>query len=496
MRELKHTGPLFYGDPDTRDDEDRSFQDGDSDNDADTPLPSSVPSLFRFESKSPVEATGLAINALARGAVGISTLFLGPALLKLANDAAQENCKAWGDCSDGGRVYGGMRPTSLLTNIGIFSGLFSSLMTPIFGAIVDHTSHRKAVGQFGGILLSLIKGLEVFIGPKTWLAISMLQVLNFVVYQAHLCSVFAYTAELSTNPHDQTTYNARFQQINYLSMLGFLLVVVASSKVFHLDDVQTAKVSQAFAFFGTGIVFSLTWTLFMRPRPALSQTPQNSTLVQAGFCKLRDTSQHIWRHWRAPRFFLMSAMQSESATQALSTVSTTFMKAQLEMSAAEIGQTFFCVFVAGLPGAYLADRMGKAVNPKRSAMVCLCVLIINTTLAATLLTGPETKGRVYMFAGVWGLGLGWLYPTHSALYCTIIPRGQESELMGIYLCSGSVLSFLPPLIFSFLNEIGMSMSVGMMSLNIFFTGGFVCLCLIDYTDACQLALGGIAISKA
>ena len=484
MRGLKHAEPLFYGDPtDACDD---TFQDGD---DTDRHLPSSVPSLFRFESNSPVEATGLAINALARGAVGISTLFLGPALLKLANDAAQENCEAWGDCSDGGRVYG-IRPTSLLTTIGVFSGIFSSIMTPIFGAIVDHTSHRKAVGQFGGILLSMIKGLEVFVGPKTWLAVSMLQVLNFVVYNAHLCSVFAYTAELSTNPHDQTTYNARFQLINYISMLGFLIAVVASSKFFQLGDVGTARVSQAFAFFSTGIVFAFTWTWFMRPRPALSQTPRNSTLVQAGFHKLRDTSQHIWRHWSAPRYFLLSAMLSESASQALSTVSTTFMKAQLDMSATEIGQTFFCVFVAGLPGAYLADRMGKVVNPKRSAMVCLCVFIINTALAATLLTGPEAKGRVYMFAGVWGLGLGWLYPTHSALYCTIIPRGQESELMGIYICSGSVLSFLPPLIFSFLNEIGMSMSLGMMSLNLFFAGGLVCLCFIDYTDACHLALGG------
>ena len=283
MRELKHTEPLFYGDPDTYDDEGggRSFQDA-----PDTPLPTYVPSLFRFEIKSPVEATGLAVNALARGTVGISTLFLGPALLKLANDAAQENCEAWGDCSDGGRVYG-MRPTSLLTNIGVFSGLFSSLMTPIFGAIVDHTSHRKAVGQYGGILLSLIKGLEVFVGPKTWLAVSMLQVLNFVVYNAHLCSVFAYTAELSVNPHDQTTYNARFQQINYLSMLGFLLAVLTTSKVLRLDEVETAKVSQAFAFFGTGIVFTSTWTLFMRPRPALSQIPINSTLLQAGFSKLR-----------------------------------------------------------------------------------------------------------------------------------------------------------------------------------------------------------------
>ena len=109
----------------------------------------------------------------------MSTIFLGPALLKLAAAAAQANCDGY----DGGdvstetdcRVYG-FRPTSLLTNIGVFSGLLSSVLTPLFGSIVDHTPHRKAIGQGSAILLSIVKGIEIFVNQSTWFVVSVLQV--------------------------------------------------------------------------------------------------------------------------------------------------------------------------------------------------------------------------------------------------------------------------------------------------------------------------------
>ena len=168
-------------------------------------------------------------------------------------------------------------------------------------------------------------------------------------------------------------------------------------------------------------------------------------------------------------------MLSEAATAALSTISTTYMTHVLEMNAAEIGKVFLAVFVAGIPGSKLGGMVGVVLNPLRSAMLCLIICVINTTLSALTLTGPESKNAMYGFAAVWGICLSWLHPTHASLYCTIIPRGQESELMGIYIFSGSVMAWLPPFVFSFLNEIGASMAIGLASLNVFFAGGFLLL---------------------
>ena len=104
------------------------------------------------------------------------------------------------DGDDEGRVYG-MKPSSLLTVIGVVSGLLSALMLPLFGAIVDHTSLRKEIGQSSIAVVSIVKGIEIFVSPATWFAVSILQVVNFILYNAHNCAIYAYTAEVRNHDH-------------------------------------------------------------------------------------------------------------------------------------------------------------------------------------------------------------------------------------------------------------------------------------------------------
>ena len=81
--------------------------------------------LFADIDGAPPKATGLALYSIPLGAAAMNAIFLGPALLCLAEDTLV--------CKDGGSscwVYG-MRPTLLLTNIGAFGGLL--LSTPADG---------------------------------------------------------------------------------------------------------------------------------------------------------------------------------------------------------------------------------------------------------------------------------------------------------------------------------------------------------------------------
>jgi len=55
---------------------------------------------------------------------------------------------------------------------------------------------------------------------------------------------------------------------------------------------------------------------------------------------------------------------------------------------------------------------------------------------------------------------------------TIIPKKQEAEMMGLYIFTGQALLFLPPFIFSALNESGYPMNYGVACLGMFFFVGF------------------------
>ena len=99
-----------------------------------------------------------------------------------------------------------------------------------------------------------------------------------------------------------------------------------------------------------------------------------------------------------------------------------------------------------------------------------------------ILDGANQQYHAYVFAMIWGLAIGWAYPTEKALYVTIIPRGQEAELMGCYICACQMLSWLPPLVFSIMNESGLSMRLGLLSLTFYFTVSFGLLFLVGGYD--------------
>ena len=88
------------------------------------------------------------------------------------------------------------------------------------------------------------------------------------------------------------------------------------------------------------------------------------------------------------------------------------------------------------------------------------------------------KYVAFFFALLWGVCLGWFYPTANLVFSLSLPKGQESELTGFWIYSSQIIVWLPPLIFTLMNESGVHMKYGVMSLIIFFLIGFAFICLM------------------
>ena len=252
---------------------------------------------------APREATGLSLDYYARGHVLMSSMVLGPALLELAQAAAQLNCpsatattasrflsaamvdnttlmggdddmgKFWGDndmvntftsptlnntsgtivnhddndddatvdlvFDDSCRIYG-FRPTSLITNIAIAAGILGSLSLPFVGAVVDHTPYRRQVAAISALAMATLKGVEAMIGPSTWLWVALLQVVTSLLYNVHTAAAYAYQTELTHHPNEKAQYNSWYNVIMYFSMLLFLIQVFVSSSLLGLNDNDVA----------------------------------------------------------------------------------------------------------------------------------------------------------------------------------------------------------------------------------------------------------------
>ena len=69
-----------------------------------------------------------------------------------------------------------------------------------------------------------------------------------------------------------------------------------------------------------------------------------------------------------------------------------------------------------------------------------------------------------------------MHPQHTTTFVTITPhqRGKgETELMGLFLFATQILGFLPPLVFTILNEAGYPMWLGLSTLIVYFGIGLI-----------------------
>lgn len=250
------------------------------------PLPPAarwVPSCLRFD-HGPMEATGLAVDNWVMGPIFMSSMFLGPALLELATEAAGCVYDESQDTICDNKVYG-FRPSSLLTNMAVASGLLVPICLPFVGAIVDHTPYRKQVAAAAGIWLAVVKAFEIGVGPRTWFVITILQVTSSILYNIHVTATYAYNSELSSSPEAQANYNSFYSMVQYVSMVVFLVAVLVTSGILEAGNVQTARISQTFTSVTALILFTYSWYYLFRDRPATAVVRPGQNLLTSGFAK-------------------------------------------------------------------------------------------------------------------------------------------------------------------------------------------------------------------
>lgn len=168
----------------------------------------------------------------------------------------------------------------------------------------------------------------------------------------------------------------------------------------------------------------------------------------------------------------------------------TYTTDQLQFSSTENGIVVLLVLVGSIPGALIAGRFASRFDPVRSAVAASIVLILNTIAASIVLTGPGQHIEAYLFSFFWGIGTGWKWTNDRMLASVLIPPGQDAELMGTYLFASQCLTWVPPLVFTLLNEFGVDQRVGIGSFSVYYGIGVLALVGVgDYRGAVDSAKG-------
>eukprot|EP00934_Nitzschia_sp_Nitz4_P005376 Nitzschia sp. Nitz4//scaffold162_size51285//27330//28991//NITZ4_006971-RA/size51285-processed-gene-0.34-mRNA-1//1//CDS//3329537979//5366//frame0 len=438
-----------------------------------------LPKVYPYVRGKPIyhgnqEALAWALDGIARAVQFIGAgAFLGTALIRIAKEAAgcptepPEGESVVPECNE--KVYG-IKPSSLLTTYTMIVGVASACLLPLMGAIVDYTPYRLRIGQISSVLFTVLIIPTIFLNENNFFGVALVQVVLSFTGWAQTAISYAYLPELTTDVELLSDYTKSFTICNFGSMVIYLGINIGLVQVLGKsdDDLFTNQLAMSIAL-GTNIVLlGYSWGFLFGHRPRMHELPPDRSLWTAGFVQLYNTSNHIFQNYRSLKWFYISISMCDGGLQALATIAITYMADQLLFSAQESGIAIGSMLLGSVPGAALANWVTKRMGPIASSMSAIVLLIIATALFALLIKGPGQTLETYILAFVWGIGTGWKWTCDRLVASSIIPNGQDTELMGVFLFSGQCLSWVPPLLYTTINEMGVSQRIGVATLDIFF----------------------------
>lgn len=431
-------------------------------------------------------AKGYNLLGIGRGPIIMSNIFLSTALIRLAAEEAgcfvpDDDGTETPDCDY--KIYG-YKPSSLVTNIAVVSGLLSAFFMPITGAIVDYTPHRRSLGIIASVISMTIQAVQVGTVSSTWFAMAILQAINGCLYQVMVLVTYAYLPDISgiVGQVLMTDFTSLWIITQFGASLAFLVLVSAIGVFAGLNSFSLARLSQALNVLCSGSLFFFGWKL-LPSIPNLHQLEAGKSLIGAGFVQIWKTSKGIKTHYGGSvGYFFLTIIFVEAGFNAFTQVSVTYLVETLKITGGEIGIVFALVYLASFPGSLLGAFVTKKTNPVISWKIDILIFIVSTITGAVVLDRPERSHLVYIWSILWGGGIGWHYSTENLIFSMCLPKGQESELTGFYVYCTQILGWLPPLIFTLINESEIGMQWALLSLIIFFFISLVMLQLMDPWD--------------
>lgn len=293
--------------------------------------------------------------------------------------------------------------------------------------------------------------------------------------------LYAYLPELTEDEQLLNKFTRKFTVLSFSSAVVYLAGIVGGAAVLGYsndtssldDEIGTARLAQAVSFGINALLLSISWGRLFQRRPRARSLPPEQSLWLAGFRQVYNTTFKVYRHYPALKWFFVAVCFCDAATHALVVLAITYMTDQLEFSGAQNGTAILIMLLSSVPGGLLSSFCTARFNPIRSSMAAVTILMINTAFVSIFLKGPDQSTGAYILAIPWGIGTGAKWTSDRMLFARIVPGGQNAELSGAYLFFRQVLAWLPPLLFTILNESDVSLRWAISSLDILFLLGLM-----------------------
>jgi UMF1 family MFS transporter len=368
-----------------------------------------------------------------------------------------------------------------------------AVVSPILGAIADHTNQsRRFLGLFT-LLGVVFTGALVFTGEESWLTTGLASIPGLDGDETWLLtSVLAIVANVGFSGA-RLFYNSLLpgittgDTIDRVSTAGYAmgyfgggtllvvaLVLISMPETFGLVDTAAASRLSLFLAACWWAVFAMPLFIYV-PESDTSQTDDEiaHNPVVGGYRRLSQTYAEI-QQYKVAFTFLVAFWFYTNGIQGIITLSAAF-GSEIGLAQTDIMLALVMVQFVGVPCAFGFGKLADMYSTKRMLFAGLVVYICVSILAA----GITAAWHFFALAFAIALVQGGTQALSRSLFGSLIPEHKSAEFFSFFAIVAGFASILAPLVFSFVGQITGSTRIAVGTLSVFFIVGTLLLLRVD-----------------
>ncbi|MGY1669004.1 MFS transporter [Geodermatophilus sp. SYSU D00710] len=392
----------------------------------------------------------------------VTTVFLGPYLTSVAEDAAG---------ADGRLPFLGLSipPGSWFSYVLSFSVILQVLVLPLTGAVADRSGRkRRLLGGLAG-LGAVAATCLFFVADGRYLLGAALFVVANVAFGAATVVYYSWLPDLAA-PDERDAVSSRGWAFGYVGgalLLAVHLGLFLGAESLGLTDGEAVRICLATAGLWWGL-FTLVTVSLLRDRPPGA----GHGTTTSGFRQLGATLKGM-RAFPLTLWFLGAYLLFNDGVQTVISLSATYASEELGLSQSVLTGAILMVQVVAVFGALGLGRVAARYGAKRTVLGCLVAW--TAVLVAAYWLQEGAVAQFYALAAVIGLVQGGTQALSRSLFSHLIPAGREAEYYSFYEISDRGTSWLGPLLFGLTYQLTGSYRYAIISLLVFFVAGFLLL---------------------
>lgn len=346
------------------------------------------------------------------------------------------------------------------------SMLIAAIISPILGAIADHSAGKKRFLLYFTILCIVSSALLFFVGEHRLALGFVLLVLANIGFEAGLVFYDSFLPEITT----ERSYGRVSGYGFAMGYVGSLLAVLCAYPLLIDGFIPDNYVNIRLTFVLAAVMFAVFATpLFFFLRDSKKSVSRSAPYITIGVNRVLTTLRNARRYSNIGKF-LISYFIYFDAINTVVVFAAIYATVTLKFTITETLLFFITIQSTAIAGSIGFGILADSIGRKHTISITL-IIWIGVVIGAFL---SQSKLTFFIIGMIAGLALGSCQASSRSLMSTILPFHKRTEFFGFYSFFGKASAIIGPALFGLLSMF-FNQRWAILSIGFFFVIGLILL---------------------